>query len=152
MATEKKEALAERRSFWPHLWDELTDFDRLWNRPFFGLPFRGREGFIPKTDIFEKNGKLVVNAELPGVKKEDVHVALENDFLVISGERKHEEKVEEEDIRRWECSYGSFYRRLPLGFEIDPAKINAQFKDGVLKLEVPMPKEKKARAKEIALN
>lgn len=100
--------------------------------------------WMPKLDVFEKEGELVVKADLPGVLKENVKVTLDDNFLVIQGERKEEKEVREESYFRSECEYGSFYRRLPLDFKMDPGLIKATFKDGVLEVKVPILEAKPA--------
>ena len=77
-------------------------------------------------DIFEKDGALMVKAELPGVKKEEVTITLDDGDLVVRGERKAESEVKEEDYYRMERSYGSFYRRMPLPFEAKAEEIKEQ--------------------------
>jgi HSP20 family protein len=87
------------------------------------------------------------------MKKEDVEVAIEEGDLILRGERKEETEVEEENVYRWERSYGSFFRRLPLTFEVKPEAVNANFKDGVLEVTLPLPKEeKKPKAQKIAVH
>jgi HSP20 family protein len=90
--------------------------------------------------VIQKNGTLVVKADLPGLKKEHVKVSLDDGDLVLEGERRQESKVEEKDFVRSECSYGSFYRRVPLPEGVDASKISAKVSDGVLEVTVPMPK------------
>ena len=90
-------------------------------------------------DIFEKDGALTVKAELPGVKKEDVAITLEGSDLIVRGERKAESEVREEDYYRMERSYGGFYRRLPLPFEVEAGQVKASFTDGVLEVTIPKP-------------
>jgi HSP20 family protein len=107
----------------------------------------------PRMDVFKKENELVVKADLPGMKKEDVHVAIEEGDLILKGERKEEKEVKEDDFYKAECFYGSFYRRLPLNFEVAPDKVNAKFTDGVLEVRLPMPPdEQKPAPKEIAIN
>jgi HSP20 family protein len=134
-------------------WSEspFDDLERLWSKPFAGWRHEGR--FMPTLDVVEKKGKLMVNAELPGVAKEDVSVELDNGNLVIKGEKRHEEETEDEGFYRRECSYGSFYRSLPLSFEAKPESVKAKFKDGVLKVEIPMPKgAQKSTAKQVQIS
>jgi HSP20 family protein len=137
-----------------------TDMARFWQQPWLPMPrmlarfprFQDRLATVwrPTVDVFEKNGHLVVKAELPGVKKEDVSVTLDKGDLVISGERKVESEVKEGHVYRMERSYGSFYRRLPLPEEVLPEQIEASFKDGVLEVRLPKPKGQ-AKAQKIAL-
>jgi HSP20 family protein len=105
--------------------------------------------WMPSTDVYEKDGNLVVKAELPGMKKEDIEVTLDQGDLVIRGERKAESEVTEEDYYRLERSYGSFYRRLPLGFHVTAEQIAASYHDGVLEVRIPKPKQEQPQAKKI---
>jgi HSP20 family protein len=114
------------------------------DRAFRGvLPGAQLEPWAPAVDIQQCNGDVVVTAELPGLKKEDVKVELTEDALIIQGERKQEHKEDHEGFHRWERSYGQFYRSIPLpeGAKTDQAK--AELTDGVLKVSVPVPETKK---------
>jgi HSP20 family protein len=95
--------------------------------------------WTPRVDVFEKNGDFVVKAELPGAKKEDIEVTLDQGDLVIRGQKKAETEVKEEHYYRMEQSYGSFYRRLVLPFETTPEQIKATYAEGVLEIRVPKP-------------
>jgi HSP20 family protein len=122
------------------MFQDLTQ-DWEWNYipNLFGKLYRPETApWTPKMDFFEKNGEFVVKADLPGVAKEDVKVYLEENYLIVQGERKAETEVKEEDFFRTEREYGLFYRKLPLNFEVDPGLIQATFKDGVLEVKVPM--------------
>lgn len=137
-------------------------FTNLWDwaerdpffRPFFSgfLPeFRGE--FMPRVDVYRENNEVVVKADLPGIRKEDLHVTIDEGDLVIEGERKIETRVEKEDFFRMERSCGTFYRRMPLGLdEVSPAKVKAEFKDGVLEVRIPQPIEKKPKKLEVAVH
>ena len=102
--------------------------------------------FTPRVDVLEKGGIPVVNAELPGVKQEDVQVELEDGDLVIRGETKAETEVKEESFYRMERSAGGFYRRLSLPFEVQPDQIQASMADGMLEVRIPRPTEQTAHA------
>jgi HSP20 family protein len=134
------------------------EMERLWGRMPFGVrPLLRRNGELPEAraprmDIFEKDGALMVKAELPGVKKEDVAITLDDGDLVIRGESKAESEVKEEDYYRMERSYGSFYRRLPLPFEAQAEDIKASFADGVLEVTVPKPATPKPAAQTIPVS
>jgi len=104
----------------------------------------------PAADIMEDKDSFTVVAELPGMKKEDVKVSLQNSVLTISGEKKKESEQKDKTFHRLERSYGSFYRTFELPVMVDPSKIQADFKDGVLK--VVLPKTEAAKPKEIAIN
>ena len=101
------------------------------------------EPWIPAVDIRQCDGDVVVTAELPGLKKEDVKVELTENALIIQGERKQEHKEDHEGFHRWERSYGQFYRSIPLpeGAKSDQAK--AELTDGVLKISMPVGETKK---------
>jgi HSP20 family protein len=105
----------------------------------------GWGGFAPAIEVKEREGKLQVCADLPGMNKDDVKVEITGDELVIQGERKREHQEEKEGYHRSERSYGRFYRAVPLpeGAEID--KAHAEFKDGVLEVMVPVPESKPNR-------
>lgn len=140
--------------------DLRTELEQLWQRTRMST-FAAKDIletdipklFTPRVDVFKKENELVVKADLPGMKKEDVHVAIEEGDLILKGERKEEKEVKEDAFYKAECFYGSFYRRLPLNFEVAPDKVNAKFTDGVLEVRLPMPpEEKKAAPLEIAIN
>lgn len=107
-----------------------------------------RRAFWPSCDVKETKDGLTVNAELPGMKKEDINVTVQGGLLSIKGERKFEKTDDQDGMHHVERSYGSFIRRfqLPPGAEED--KIAASYKDGILKVEIPkkpdaIPAEKK---------
>lgn len=113
-------------------------------REFRGLaPTADGGAWAPTVDVQQCNGNLVVTAELPGLKKEEVKVELNEDTLVIEGERKREHKEDHEGFHRCERSYGQFYRSIPLpeGAKTDQAK--AELADGVLKISLPVAETKK---------
>ena len=99
--------------------------------------------FTPKTDVYEQDGTLVVKAELPGLKKNDVEITVDQGDLVISGERKPESPIKDEDYYQDEQTYGKFYRRVPLPEGVKPDQIKASHKDGVLEIDIPMPPQPK---------
>lgn len=140
----------------------LDEMDRLLNR-FFGRKMGGPAGFGkldwpemgwpekfgldgPSVDIYEEGDSLVVKAELPGVRKEDLDVKVTGDTITISGEKKKEEDISEKGYHRVERSWGSFTRTLAFPTEVQSAKAEAKFTDGVL--EVKVPKTTEARKKE----
>ena len=103
--------------------------------------------WVPACDIYENDNEIVVKAELPEVKKEDVHVAIENNVLSIRGERKFSEETKQENYHRVERSYGEFMRSFTLPSFVDASKVNAEFKDGLLR--VTMAKREEAKPKQI---
>lgn len=100
-----------------------------------------RGTWAPQVETFRRGDQLVVRADLPGMKKDNVNVEVEEDTLLISGERQDEFKEERDDYYRSERSYGRFYRAIPLPEGIDPNSAKAEFKDGVLEISMPVPKE-----------
>ncbi len=97
-------------------------------------PFEGR---TPKVDIINRDKELLVKAELPGVKKDDLDVSITKDSVTIKATCKQEEEKEEGEYHRRELSSGEFLRTLPLPTEVDGAKAKASFKDGLLELTLP---------------
>src|SRR5262249_25479015 len=95
--------------------------------------------FAPRTDVYEKDDMLVFKAEMPGLKKEDVSVELYEGDLVIKGVVKAAKEVAETAYYRMERTYGSFYRRIPVPFEVKPEQVTATLTDGVLEIQIPKP-------------
>jgi HSP20 family protein len=130
--------------------DYLVLQDRI-NR-LFSDAYGGEEGlmnkgsWIPPVDIFQ-NGKdeLVLKAELPDMKREDIKITIDNDTLTISGEKKVTDEVKEEQFHRIERHYGSFSRSFSLPPSIDATKVSAEYKNGVLALRLPLREEAKPR-------
>jgi len=109
------------------------------------------QAWLPAMDVQQCGGNLVVSAELPGLKKEDVKVEVSDDSVTIQGERKQEHKEDHDGYHRWERNYGRFYRtiHLPEGAKTDQVK--AELKDGVLKVSIPVPEApKKSREVPVA--
>lgn len=139
-------------SFFPEVFDEmerLFNFPSMRTRPFLV----GRRGdWIPTVDMYEKEDYLYIHLDLPGLRKREVEVALEDGVLVIKGERKVESEVKEEDYYRAERSKGEFYRGVSLPFEVKAKDIKANFEDGVLMIQIPKPAEAKAESQKIAIH
>jgi HSP20 family protein len=146
-------ALAPSRSI-----RELMGFDpfRQFQERFFeGFdPFRTYGGenlslanWAPACDIYETDNEIVVKAELPEVKREDVRVSIENNVLTIHGERKFSEETQKENYHRVERNYGEFTRSFTLPGFVDTSKVNAEFKDGILR--VMLAKREEAKPKQV---
>ena len=101
------------------------------------------EGLRPQFDTKESDNCIEITAELPGIAEEDITLSLSNGILTVSGEKKSEEKKEGETCHITERQYGSFSRSLKLPYEPEQDDITASFKDGVLKVTLPKPKEMK---------
>ena len=108
--------------------------------------------WAPRTDVFEQDGELVVRAELPGVKKEDLRVSLERGTLTIGGERRGAREIKAHDYYIREGTFGSFERRLALRFPVEADRIQARFDDGVLELHVPLPMQTKPQPRTIPIS
>jgi len=103
----------------------------------------------PRIDVHERDGKLIVHAELPGMSKDEVKVEVVDDVLTIEGERKQEKTEEREGYSYSECRYGSFYRSIPLPEGVDTSKAVADFGKGVLEVTMPMTPSREQKARQI---
>ena len=110
----------------------------------------GLTPWAPAVDIYENEQELVVKADLPDIKPEELDIRVENNILTIRGERKFEKKVDEKDYLRVERTYGSFSRSFSLANTVNSEAIKAEYKDGVLTLTVP--KREEAKPKQIKVN
>jgi len=115
-------------TFGPAAWPERSGLQALW---------------APHIEIVERDGKLIVQADLPGVRKEDVNVQIEHDAIILHGERRQEETREERGFYHTERSYGSFHRIIPLPEGVDSDQAKAKFRDGVLTIELPAPQPRR---------
>jgi len=135
--------------------EEMTrSFEDILGRPSLSatwrrLPTVERE-WTPALEVFEKEDKFVVKVELPGMKEEDIDVSAKDGTLTIKGERKSESEVNEEDYYCCERSYGNFFRSIALPSTADAKKIEANYEDGVL--EVNLPKAAEIQPKKISVS
>ena len=115
-------------------------------------PFREfGEGWLPPVDIYSTGEhELVLKAEIPGMGKDDIDVTVENFTLTIRGEKKSEQAVKDDQFHRVERSYGTFTRSFALPNTVDPNKVQAEYKDGVLTIKLPQREE--TRPKQIKVN
>lgn len=134
-------------------WKEMVSLRDRMNRIFDDVFFRSdrredawAEGvWIPAVDMFETDDKVVIKAELPGLEKKDISLDLQNGVLTLKGERKSENEVKEENYYRREMSCGKFVRSFTLPVDVDAEKIKAEFKNGLLTVEVPKPEGHKPK-------
>jgi HSP20 family protein len=140
-----------------HLFDDFG-LESGWHLPKFlarGRELLGREaGFIPaewspRIDVLERDGQFTVRADLPGMSKDDIKVEILDGLLTIQGERTNEKKEEREGYSYSECSYGSFYRTIPLPEGADASKATADFRNGVLEVTVPAPARAESKARQV---
>jgi HSP20 family protein len=140
-----------------------TDLARLFETgpfPFgmwpFGRPLRRMAPMsmarTPRVDVFERDDSIVVKAELPGVKKEDVNLSVEDGDLVLRAEQRQEREVKEENWYRMERGSGSLYRRLPLPAGTNAEGIQAALNEGVLEITIPKPEAPGPQAAKIAIS
>jgi len=103
--------------------------------------------WTPSVDIYEKENELVLTAELPGIDEKDIEIKIEDNTLTLRGERKFEKETKEENYHRIERSYGTFFRSFTIPQYIDQDRIEAEYENGVLK--VNMPKKPEAKPKSV---
>lgn len=118
---------------------------RRWRRPW--MP----DEWMPEIDIFEREGKLVVRADLPGVKREDVQVRVEGETLIVNGHREEGKEVKEKDYHHSERRTGAFTRTVALPDGFDPDAIEATYQDGVLEVTIPKPAVAEAKPVQISV-
>ncbi|HEY1424559.1 MAG TPA: Hsp20/alpha crystallin family protein [Candidatus Acidoferrum sp.] len=128
-----------------------TQLNQLFNN-FFGRAAEDQNltAWAPAVDIYEGEHELVVKADLPDVKPEELDIRVENNILTIRGERKFEKKTDEKNYLRVERAYGSFARSFSLANTVNTEAIKADYKDGVLTLSIP--KREEAKPKQIKVN
>ncbi len=135
---------------------ELEDIQTRLNRMFTDVPSRRPDedalffaDWVPAVDIQETENAYVIKAELPEISKEDVKVEMLDGVLTIEGERRQEKEEKGKKFHKVERSYGKFMRRFALPTEIDATKVQAEFKDGVLNVELPKTAAAKPKAIEV---
>lgn len=123
--------------------------ERIFREPFFpamcasGVP--AAKEWNPAVDIYDNGDNLVIKAEVPGVDKEDIQVDLKDRVLTLKGERQVDNEIEKDNFYRQERIRGSFQRAFTLNESLDPETIKAQYKDGVLTIEIPKTQEQAPR-------
>ncbi len=140
-------------------WDpfrELSDMQERMNRLIGGFSHRGDEEVLrrgtwwPLVDIYENDKQeLVIKAELPDMKKDDITLTVDNNVLTISGDKQSDSEMKDENCHRVERTFGHFSRSFSLPQTIDTAKVSAEYKNGVL--TVKLPKREEAKPKQIAV-
>ena len=118
-----------------------------WN-PLFAAEFAAGE-WAPAVDIIENERGIVIKAELPGIDPKDIAVTVDNNVLTLKGERHVEKEAKKENFHRMERAYGVFARSFALPEHVDPVKVTADFKDGLLTVTLPRSEAAKSRAIEI---
>jgi HSP20 family protein len=123
--------------------DDWFDIDSMAGRSFGDIMGSSR---APAVDVEEKNGKYILRADLPGVKKHDIHVELKDGYLTLSGERTMENEEKKKNYRRIERAYGRFERSFRVPESVKEKDIHASFKNGILELTVPVKEGIKHKA------
>jgi HSP20 family protein len=111
---------------------------------------RGDEGLsmwnqYPKVDIYDSDENIVITAELPGIEKKDIVIDVKDGVLTLKGERSSDNEIKEEKYYCRERTFGKFERVFRLPSDVDPEKISADYKDGILKIDIPKPEGKKPK-------
>jgi len=143
-------------------WDPFADMDTMFNRMLSGhfarwprLALGADENrkleWSPSTDISETDKDYVIRAELPAVKKEDVHVTFEDGMITIKGERKQQKEEKNEKYHRVESFYGAFERTFSLPENVNSDAIRCESKDGILTVHIPKTENLKQKAKQISV-
>jgi len=129
-------------------------FDDWWERGGFSpRSFLGTDGFLrPTVDISESDDRYTIRVEVPGVEKNDVKVDVQDDRLIVRGEKKREHEDKDENYHRVEQSYGSFQRVLTLPPDADPEDVKAKCRNGVLTLTVKRTEEPSSSGRRIEVN
>jgi HSP20 family protein len=138
---------------------ELTAMQDRLNRV-FGDVYKGREedllargAWVPSVDIFENDQHdLVIKAELPDIKREDIDLRIENNMLTLRGEKKMDSEVKEEQYHRVERMYGTFTRSFALPPTVDTTNVHADYKNGVLEIRLPRREEAKPKQIQVQVN
>ncbi|MFW6143952.1 MAG: Hsp20/alpha crystallin family protein, partial [Candidatus Natronoplasma sp.] len=135
----------------------FEDLDRTLNR-FLGRPREGRRFSTsmpalrsPVTDLSDLGDKYRVEAEIPGIDKDDIEIELRDDSLVIEAEKEEETEEEGEDYLRRERGFKSFYRKLPLPEEVNPEEVAASLENGILSIDMPKKEPEKKKGKKIEI-
>jgi HSP20 family protein len=140
------------------LFDEMQNqMARLWGGNLLGAwPFarsqQGQGGMManfPRVDVFERDNQLVVKAELPGVKKQDIDLSVQDGDLIIQASRNQEQESNQNNYYRMERQYGTFYREIPLPEGVQTDKIQASLNVGVLEVDIPMPTQQQTQGQKI---
>lgn len=146
--------LIKKESRWIDPFDMLTDLHEDINRLFSNSLRLGSHktfsAFAPSLELSEEEDKFVLHADVPGIDRKDIDISVTGNTLTIKGERKAEEKRKEKSYYYSERTFGSFHRAIELPSEVDPEKVTAAYKDGVLKVTVP--KSERAKPKQIKVD
>jgi len=138
------------------LWDAFDDLRRDFERSFGELEFPGVTGLLdwpsgPAIDLVESDDEFLLLADLPGVRKENLELSVQGNLLTIRGEKKHEEPGKSSKVVRTETWIGNFSRTINLPDSVNPEKVEAQLRDGVLRARIAKREESKRRTVQISV-
>jgi HSP20 family protein len=149
----------QARLRWPSNLVAPREADRLFGDLFRGFgaldsapsPFVAQKpaGFVPSIDITESEEAFQVSAELPGVKQEDLEIVVEDNVLMLKGEKKDAQESDEKGVRRSEMRFGSFERRVAFRSPISEDDIKARYVDGLLTITIPKPEEARPKVRTV---
>jgi HSP20 family protein len=144
----------DRREMSP--WTTFRDLEEQFSQFFRDFPLAtgiGNESaWVPAVDLTETEDAYLLEADLPGMKREDIEVTVVDDMITLKGERKEEKSEAHKGYRRVERSYGSFQRAFRVPGGVDTAKVDAHFEHGVLKVSLPKRPEAKPKAIEVKIS
>ncbi len=126
--------------------DPFELMESLW-RDVFDLGLK--ESYFPAINMSENEKEIKIEAEMPGMEPKDIELTIQNNTLIIKGEKRFQEEQSRDNYHRIECSYGSFYRTIPLPAEVEESQISAKFKNGIL--EIKLPKKDGAKGRKIPI-
>lgn len=143
-----------RRNYepFPELFRLRNQMDRMFDDTvsrFFESGDSERASWTPAVDVVEEDDRILVRAELPGLTQDDIELTVENNQLTLKGEKRFEETSENGQYRRIESRYGHFIRQFPLPSTVDQERIDATFKDGILRLTLPKAEVAKPKRIEV---
>lgn len=138
-----------RRSLEPSLPSSMSELmEEFWRSPFGGFSMFERVEY-PALDVIEGENEITVKAELPGLEAKDVDISLENNQLILKGEKKLESEEKKDNYHRIERSYGSFFRSVPMPVKVKQEGIKARFDKGIL--HITLPKDEAAKSRKIEI-
>lgn len=138
-----------RRSLEPSLPSSMSELmEEFWRSPFGGFSMFERAEY-PAMDVIEGENEITVKAELPGLEAKDVDISLENNQLILKGEKKLESEEKKDNYHRIERSYGSFFRSVPMPVKVKQEGIKARFDKGIL--HITLPKDEAAKSRKIEI-
>lgn len=130
--------------------NEMNEFFDRFAREIF--PDSEAGSFMPRVELRDNGKTYTLSAELPGLKENEINISLQDNTLILEGERKNEYKKEGKGYYRSEFSYGSFYRAIPLASDVNAESVNASYQNGVLTVNIEKVAEVESKAKKITIN